>query len=371
MGVEGRVKACGRLATYPWFAVEGVEPFQSGGAGIRDWEAAVREQVANTWPAQVPANIQAATLLAVDFQTEIGCTHIILPAPLISEREDEGESAGIWLDAGIAAAGDLDIPLPLLATVAVSESALNQTAFQQGGLIEAIADQITARAGVLEGVYVVVVQTHRPCHPFDTPLAVSRAYVELTKAFASVGLTEVVLNFADLVGLVGCGVGATGFATGPSHGLRTLHIEGFQDEGGGLALPHYYSHRTSGEYLSETDLDRLVESRAFRRVIDRTSFSAPLVDHLLNGGSARNLPAWAESQNNQAAQRHFLQRVIEEGRRLRRTRLVSDRRDAVVDWLESAQANTLFVAERVGGRRPPPGRHAHAAEWLSLLTSSE
>jgi hypothetical protein len=111
----GRLKICGRLATYPWFDVPGINDFESGSMRRTEWEAEVRSHVELEWPGAPPADVEKTAIQAVDFQTQIGTTHILLPSPLIDEREDEGETAGIWLDAGIEAAAELDVTLPILA----------------------------------------------------------------------------------------------------------------------------------------------------------------------------------------------------------------------------------------------------------------
>ena len=218
-----RTKACARLASYRWFQVPDVEAYDSSRSGRRKWETDLRSRIEALWPGCPPSDeddIDRACIDAVEFQERIGCTHVIIPAPLIAEREDEGELAGIWLDAGIRAARELDVTLPLLATVAIGEGVLNDAAFRDDGLIEGVVDHITSRGGEVDGVYIVIVQTRRPSHPFHASPEVIKAYLQLASRFRSAGLGEVIVNVADLAGLLACGVVATGFATGPSSGLR-------------------------------------------------------------------------------------------------------------------------------------------------------
>jgi len=369
LDAQGRTKACARLASYPWFRVPSVEAYDSSSIGRRDWETDLRGRIEGLWPGRVPDDVKQSCLDAIEFQERIGCTHVILPAPLITEREDEGESAGTWLDTGIAAAQELDVTLPLLATVAISEVALNDAAFEDDGLLEGVIDHVTARSTDIEGVYIVVVQSRRPVHPFQVSTSVAKAYFRLTDGFRNAGMGEIVVNFADLAGLVACGLGATGFATGPSSSLRCTNIEGFLDEGGGRALPYYYSHKTVGEYLSEGDLGRIVKAKVFRRIADKTRFSEALVRMLDRGGSAGAVPAWAESQNNRRdAQRHFIQRIVVAGRQLAAREALDERRDAVVDWLGDAEANALLVEKKVGAQHGSSlGRRAPVLEWLTFL----
>ncbi|MBW1932801.1 MAG: hypothetical protein JRI56_07270 [Deltaproteobacteria bacterium] len=366
---RGRTKACARLASYRWFQVPEVQDYDSSEGGRRRWEVELRERIEDLWPRRTPSDVDKACADAIEFQDRIGCTHVIIPAPLIAEREDEGESAGVWLDAGIRAARELDVTIPLLATVAISEGALNEAAFEDDGLIEGVVDHVTARSENIEGVYIVIVQTRRPTHPFQTSTEVIRAYIQLANRFRQAGMGEIIVNFADLAGLVACGVGATWFATGPSSGLRYINIEGFLDDGGGVALPYYYSHKTAGEYLSETDLRRIVNARVFRPIIDQTKFSEPLVRILLRGGSAASVPSWAESQNNlRDAQRHFVQRMVEEGRGLAEQPTLDQRLEKVRDWLADAEAKALLLERRVGERHGASfGRRAPVEEWTSII----
>src|SRR5579863_3821464 len=160
------------------------------------------------------------------------------------------------------------------------------------------------------GVYIVVVQNEAG-HPFESSRNVQRAYVRLSSAFAARGYGTVLPNFADVFGLVCLGVGATGCSSGPSQALRRLALAGYKEEGGGIALPRFYSHKLAAELATEADLDRIVGRRLLRRVEDRTPYSETLMDTLASGGSASQLQPWAESRSNVAmAHRHFIYRMV-------------------------------------------------------------
>lgn len=355
--VAHRTKVCARLAAYPWFGVEGMEEFDSSVHSRREWDAQMRSHVLTSWPGQTPADLERAAHQAVEFQVQLGVTTVILAGPLVEEREDEGETLGTWIDAGIMAASELDVGQPLLATVALSERALNSAAFEPGGLVEALVDQVTAR-GEIDGVYIVVGQTGGQAHAFEIHDEVARAYFALTRAFVEAGMRHVIVNFADLAGLVATGLGATGFASGASNSGRILLLDGFRDDGFGVALPWFYSHATAAEYLTESHLDVVVAHRLARRIVsEKTQASANLSTVLAAGGSAASIPQWAESQNNLSqAQLHFVQRMIDVGNVQRRRRLPDERYEAVVDWMESAEANALLAEKRIRqtlGRRPP------------------
>lgn len=360
-------KTCARLSTYPWFGVEGVPGFDSDAGNRTAWEKLVEDRIVELWPSVAPADdaIESAAKHAIEFQAGYGCTHIILPSPLLSEREDEAESLGRWLDAGLRVAQAIDVPQPLLATVAISEGAINDAAFDVGGFLDTIADQVTARTG-FDGVYILVAQTGGSnVHPFETTSRVLRAYLRLCRTFARSGHDPVLCNYADVFGLACTAVGATIVAGGPSHKLRRMSLANYREEGGGLPLPRFYSHRVVGEFAPERDLPTIAAKRLLRRVRDITRFSEPLLEALAKGGSAATLPQWAESRNNmKAANQHFVTRLALEASALSRMSL-RDRGESVRDWLEEAAATGLLLQSRIAPESP--GRLAPVQRWLDSI----
>jgi len=359
-------KTCGRLATHPWFCVPDVAEFDSGLTSVKEWQKSVEEAAARQWPGRAPEGelIERSCRAAIECQVGFGCTHIILPAPLVTEREDEGGTLAQWLDAGLSVVSEMEAGQPVLATVAVSDITLNEEAFGQGGFLDALVDQVSAREG-LAGVYIVISQTEGAQHPFTTQDLVLRGYLHLSKAFRDGGMSSVVVNFADVFGFVCAAVGATDIASGPSQNLRRLSLAGFRDVVYGIAIPHYYSHRVIGEFSPEGDLNRLISTRLMRRVIDSTPHSQDLIDAIANKQTAGDLPQWAEGRNNlTASQKHFICRLSLEGARFRKLSR-QGREDVVRDWLEEAAAGFLYIRNRLGGT--DIGRSAPAQRWLDLL----
>lgn len=358
-------KVCGRLATHPWFGVSDCPDFDSD-IGIREWQKRANDIAAKNWPGRAPADddaIEDAARAAIECQLKFGCTHVILPTPLLEEREDAGGTLGAWIDAGLAAAADLEVGQPLLVTVAVSDHTLNAEAFGDGGFLEAVVDQVTARDGI-GGVYIVVALTTSPSHPFETRWDPLRAYLHLSNAFREARYATVMLNFADIFGFACTAVGATDVATGESQTRRRLCLNGFRDDGGGIAVPHFYSHRVLGEFTTETELGAIARKNMLRRVFDETRYSEDFVEHLAGGGSAADVPAWAESQNNLGmAHRHFVARLAMEGQRLQ-SLSHKKRSTAIYDHLEEAEASALLIEKRVGKN---VGRVAPAGVWRDLL----
>jgi hypothetical protein len=361
-------KFCARLATYPWFGAQGLPDFDSNASTRQEWFKRVQENVAAHWTGKAPtgvAEIREACRKAIAFQLELGCTQVILPSPLLTEPEEEAQTHSEWLDVAMEiAVSEFDVDEPVLATVALRDSVLTEDAFTVGGLLDTIADQVTARAGV-DGVYIVIEQT-ASMHPFDAPDRVLRAYLRLCRTFAAAGYDTVLPNFIDVFGLACMAVGATGFASGPSHALRRLSPSSFEDESFGIALPHFYSHRLIGELLPEQDLDRIAARGLLARVRDVTPHSQALMETLARKGSAATLPQWAESRNNQTtASKHFIRRLAIEEKRLAELGL-EERIERVMDWLIEADANWRYLNERLGGERLA-GKVANAHRWLASV----
>lgn len=365
---KSRETVCARLATYPWFLSANIPEFDSGETTRSKWEKDVKERIEDCWLGILPqgAEIAEACRTALEFQLNLSCSHVILPSPLIDQREDEALIQATWLDAGLAEARNLDIGQPLLFTIALDELILNDAAFAAGGFLDIVVDQVTAREG-LEGVYIVVAQTHAE-HPNATDRRVLRAYLRLSKAFSDAGYSAVITNYAGVFGLVCIGAGATGVACGASHNHRRLSLNGFQDSGGGTPLPKFYSHRSSSEFLTETELNPIVARKLLRRVEDTTPYSQSLMETLAEGHSAEDVKAWAESRGNlTTAQMHFLWRLANEVGELAKHGS-KKRRSKVRDWLEDADANITYLRRRFEeADEELQGALAPVDKWLELL----
>lgn len=357
-------KVCVNLASYPWFITD-VPTYDSDTLGRREWVEEARGLIGNAWSGELPTgdDISVVCHHALVAQDEGELSEIILPAPLITEREDEAATLGTWLDAGLEVAEELELDRPLLATIVLHEGLINSNAFRPTGILATIVDQVVARNGIT-GAYIGIAQTTKR-HPFQLPRDVARAYARLVQLLARAGFEYIIVNFADLFGYVCTGLGATTFVTGPSHTLRRLSTDGFRDQRGGMAFPHFYSHPMAAELRTEGDLDRVVEARLVRRTRDITEFSQSLMAELARGGSARNLPAWAESQSNvTAAQSHYIARLAALGAE-QGARASDDRSTAVRDWLERAAANQLLLTRRLQDQ--PHGELAPVGEWLDIF----
>ncbi len=361
---ESCSKVCSRLATYPWLgnnrAVECKDEFSTN----KEWTDHIVEKISEFWPGVVTTDVDEACRKCIEFQQDLKCSHIIIPTPMLAEREDEASNLATWIDEGIKVASDLEIAQPILVSVAMNEAILNDSTFEQGGYLDAVVDQVVARDGI-DGVYIVIAQT-QVTHPFESNKIVWSAYAHLSRAFSEAGFKGIFINFADVFGLVCLALGASLCATGPSHSLRRLSPDSLKDGGGGTALPHLYSHKLMGELLSETDLKLITEQRLLTRVKDETASSRDLFGAIAAGKTAKHVPAWIESKNNiSAAQSHFIERMHAEARSLR-TLSHSERVDRIRDQLETASANALLLQSRLG-EDGLPDHVAPSDKWLDIL----
>jgi len=351
---------CARLSSHPWFQVSDV-PELSATMKTKEWQEIVRGVTQSNWRAALPPDPEKACVDAINFQMGARCSHIILPSPLIERREDEAAIQAEWLDIALEVASQIEPTQPLLATVALEESVINEESFQPTGFLDTVVDQVTSRAGI-SGVYIVISQTQRE-HPFQASRKVNKAYLHLTKKFSAAGIQTIIINFADVFGTVCVGAGATTIANGPSQSLRRLCLKGFEDSQFGRALPRFYSNRTVSEYLSQTDLSHVTRENLLRRIEDSTIFSNSLLKALGAGGSAATVPEWAESQNNvTASSKHFVQSQINFVSYLKGEK---DRRSKVAEWLDDAEMYQSLLLQKIGSTFPD--KRAPVGEWINIV----
>ena len=350
---------CSRLSTYPWFQVNSI-PTREEGESKNDWQKRIKEHAKTGWKGQLPDDVTKACKDAIEYQIKIKCSHIILPSPLITEREDEAAIQAAWLDEGLSVVSEVEPTQPILATVAVDEQVLTDNCFETGGFLDTIVDQVTAREGV-DGVYLVVCQTHKS-HPYLTKKIVNKCYLFLTKKFHEAGYESIVVNFADVFGVTCLAAGASVVATGPSQALRRLSLKGFEDSSGGRSLPHYFSKKTICEYLSEADLDKIVDKKLLRRIEDKSPYAANLNEAMKNNRKAATVPDWAESQNNTtAAFRHFIHSL---NVWIKTVKGSEDRKLIIDEWLEDADMFQTFINNKTGS---DPDKNAPVSDWLKIF----
>lgn len=360
-------KACAKLCSYPWFGVEGAPDYEEG-MKKADWHNQLIECAKENWPGQPPDsdNAKSISMQALEFQDSIGSDILLLPCPLISDGTDDGETIAKWIDEGLAAREELELRQPVVATIALDEPILVPSAFAAYCLVDSIVDQITARSE-LSGAYVVINRSETT-HPFQMSASVSRAYLTLARRLSHYGLENVIVNYADVLGLACVGLGASGFGIGDSFSRRRLSLAGLKDADAGRRLPRFYSHPVLAEFYTEKDLDRIVALNLMKHVSDSTSFSAQLMDALADGRSASEIVSWAENySNDSAAKRHLLERLTVADKLLVQAQ---NRATSTIEWLEEAHMRQLYLQERLNEvGHALKGSFAPARRWLDELTS--
>ena len=79
---------------------------------------------------------------------------IILPGPLTTIATQQYATETTWIDAGLEACKALKVGIPILATVAISDSVLRGVDPTQNPLLQTITNQLSAR-GELAGAYIL------------------------------------------------------------------------------------------------------------------------------------------------------------------------------------------------------------------------
>lgn len=360
-------RACGNLGTYPWFGID-APAFDSGVQRIDDYKRETKPLILSNWTGVRPLDhLEHYCRRAIEFQEMLAVSQIILPAPLMLAREDISVLSE-WIEAAESALKDLEVETPALATIAIAERCLIESAFGVSGLLERIADLVTSRE-TLSGAYVVIAQ-EQDGHPFETQSQVLKGYMFLSRELKIAGTNNIICNFCDVFGFACVAVGATGFATGQSQSLRRLSIAAFSEKPGGrgVPLPSYYSHRLVSEHRPQADLLKLLDSgkRVLQRVMDDTRFSDDLSTGLLVDVPPHVPGPWVESRSNLAmAQQHFISKIATWANRLGGLSLARQTEE-IRSWLEEAESSVDYLENRV---RPLSlsGRFADVGLWRQLL----
>jgi len=232
---------------------------------------------------------------------------------------------------------DLNCEASLLATVPVAETMLTETAFENGGYLESLVDQVTARDGVA-GAYILVDRASAR-HPFQAGINVLRAYLRLCVAFSiAAPSAEVLVNGVGTWGLPCVALGASGICVGPSQPGRRIASSGLQEQGGRGGVPRLYSHQLIAELTTEEQLSAAIDAGLLDVLRDETAHSEPLFQRIDAGGTAKDVQSWAATQNNRSASsNHYLACVHREYLALRAMPSNRARQNHISRWLATAE----------------------------------
>jgi hypothetical protein len=218
-----------------------------------------------------------------------------------------------WIDEGIRIAQEHGWDLPLLGTVAVSDSALRLEP-SENALLDALVDQLSARTE-LSGVYLVIEQSQESGYYCAQKNSVGAA-LKLCRGFKLGGLGRVVVSCFGWSGFLCLAAGAETWIVGWYRGERRVKVADLTDDTG-MATPTYYSHALASEIHLGDDLDRVVDAGSFESVVDSTPASEGLVRALRRRRRSSSVAEWESRKSNvRAAREHFLFAALRETAKL-------------------------------------------------------
>jgi hypothetical protein len=288
------------LATWPWFVRDVVPEFDSGEHGsLKRWEELVNDDLIAAWPGTAPTepgDIYEAVRSCVQRQIELGCEVVILPSPLTTVAATTYELETAYLDAGVRVATELQVHIPVLATIALSDNLLRGASAFEHPLLHTVSSQLAARRQI-NGAYIVIEQANEPgyaCVSRDTVMALLLLVDDLSRGAAK----SVYVNFSGNFGAVLTAAGASVWGSGYYLSQRRLQLAHFSDAGGGPAYPRFYSLRLAGDVGVENDIPLIYRSGLASRVITRSDASAGILRAFEAGSYPASVPDWVYRPNN-------------------------------------------------------------------------
>jgi hypothetical protein len=303
--------ACAILASYPWFLPEGIAAFDSGQQKQSEWRAATEATIVQHWRGtpQTANEIRESVDLCIAFQRDLGVEALILPSPLTNNHASDYSREAQWLEIGVERSEELAPDLPVLASIAISDTCLRGFAPQDNSLIDIVLDQVTARAPW--GAYVVIEQANETTYNCTSENTVG-ALLRLVQGLKAGGLERVVVAYAGTAGLMTLAAGADAWATGWYRSERRLRLADFEQTEG-RAMPAYYAQPAATEFHLANDLTRVRDAGMLDLVRDYTDESQQLLTALDNGLTPDDVPAWRPTQGNiTAAYSHYVKAMIRE-----------------------------------------------------------
>ena len=357
-------RAVRRLSTYPWINPN-ITPYDEG-VSITEWEDQETEQILTEWPYALPqdrAEILERSRRCIEFQIEFGVNSLILPSPLLSDQESDYSYELDWLDAGIEAVPD-DCDLPIFATLAISDNCLVHRVPADNELLRSFVDQITARD--IDGLYIVLEQSVGGSTTYLRDRNVAWSLLSICHDVGVRSDLQVIINYADAFGLVCLAAGASIFISGPTTRSRRLCLSDYESRGGGGAFPRLHSSSMLIDLLPERDIqNKILPARLIRLIsLDRTSYSAPLIDALSAGHPLATIPEWHERVNNRTASDGHYQEVI--ARKAEESINADDPISSTMAWLQGAESNAGYLATRFEDD-PLSFDHRHISSWRSAF----
>lgn len=323
---------CARLVSYPWFG-DG-KPFDSGEQTQTEWKQETIAEIQQRWrpPGADDASIGRTVDACIAFQLDLKCEAIILPVPLTRHPASDFSLELSWLELGAARARELAPGVPVLATMAISDTCLGGLDPYGSPLLDTILDQITAR--FQDGAYVVLEQSNEHGYSITRDETIGAVF-RLVRGLKQGGIRRVVVSFCGVAGLAAICLGADAWVSGWRRSERRLQLMDMEDESVGRAYSAYYSHPLAAEINVQKDLPRIFAAGLLEPLRDLTPKSKSLLASIQTTGKP---PLdWRPSPGVVAAAReHFTIAVIRETNRV--AALSDDGRlSYAVEWLTRAE----------------------------------
>ncbi|MDU1031898.1 hypothetical protein [Clostridium sp.] len=333
-----------KLATYPWYNPE-VEEFNSKEMKITDFlkNLSNNNSIDNVTYPTSEEDMARRIQSCIEFQLDLGCSHIILPTPLICDIEDGYTEQLRWINTGIKLINGIN--KPILVSVAFTKDVITQREFDQNTLLSIILDNLTSFTNI-DGFYITF-ETNTENQICDENIIT--AILEFSYILGNLNNKEVFLNYVDLAGFLGLAVGCTAFASGYYAKEKLFNFEQYNDEPKfGTPLPRLLSYTLIGDLLSERDLTKLRNLNALHLIKnDITKFSTALYNTLEQGQDVSMLDDWKESKNNiSTAQLHRSELLAKASKNIS-TMNTTEKLKYTLNWLTNAdfyvnQINTLL-----------------------------
>ncbi|MBS1983432.1 MAG: hypothetical protein JST16_04600 [Bdellovibrionales bacterium] len=356
------------LATFPWFGGAPVDDYDSKQhKSQKGYKEATFPKLLANWRRTTVSDdkeLRAAARSAVEFQLELDCRGIILPAPIVDRLSDGYESATVWIDAGLDACRSLGVTLPVYATVAVADTILQGIPAAANPVIASITSHIAARKG-LAGAYLVLESRDGDCYSIESQ-DTARALLRIVDDLVRGARRRVVVNYSGTFGAVCMAAGAEIWSTGYYLSQRRLKLSDMYKKDGGAQFPRYFSLQLLGDIGVEQDLQTVAKAGLLDEVRTPSSPAKPLLEALASGLGPDQVPAWAYRLSNVAAAgAHYNNCMHYLGKHL-------EGQDSAgrVNWMEHWLAKAAAVAKRLSQSGISHSRSTdidHQETWLTVF----
>lgn len=353
-------KKCTYLATYPWFPRKPFTSFNSGEHNQREWQGKLEEKVHELWIGQLPKTvkeIEQTILSCLQVQADLGCENYILPSPLTVDQTTDYSIELQWLDAGLKVSKQINNNKGVLATIAISDSALRLIEPWENELIDLIIDQVSSREP--DGAYIVLEQSNEQGY-YCTHHNTVGCLLRLVHGLKTAGLKRIVVAYTGTAGFLSLLAGADTWSSGWYKSERKLKLTDIED-GDGRAYPAYYSHSFASEFNVENDLDHAYKKGLLPAIQELTSASDLLLAALKSGKKVSKVAEWEyRPANVTAAKEHFVSAAIN------RTAEIANLSKGELftyglNWLENAKSLAEIISKL--DNRHPRTEVNHQSSW--------